>query len=455
VAKAADGTPVILGGDSHRATLEAASSALAAFLTAFCLRVSRGLRAERREIGAWIRIQRAEREPLEALVANRSEFSGVLRRLTRISRRPEPEARRQARLLCRLLRQGTFAAAAVSADRVEARVGPAERRRGSFTVVLTADDARFFPVLIRRDSQVAPETLGRRAGADRHRGGESRPREPTAACALLGQRELFGTHDGGRLRGDIRVTHRFLAGPVHASRDSVLAARRLLWLAARSLEGHATDATTETPRDVSGWDSLPVPPISRSVERFLPTVLCMKTVPWGSRRGISRDVDHGFRPRFITAVHVKNDTRSTPTGQAVQHLAEAYLAPPALPFEAAERSALLASSGKGVPLGAGERLRRGVGPSMLTRIERRRLEFLSLDERVALEAVLAAREGLAVAFSHDGRWPGGGLLIELAERLGCRIVRRSLSELPRPILERLEWVCYEVVSPASYRERGT
>ncbi len=251
------------------------------------------------------------------------------------------------------------------------------------------------------------------------------------------------------------MTHRFLAGPVHASRDSVLAARRFLWLAARSLEEPATDAAMEAPRDATGWDSLPVPPISRSVDSFVPTVLRLATVPWESRRSISRDVDHGFRPRFVTAVHVKNDTRSTPTGQAVQHLAEAYLAPPALPFEAAERSALLASSGKGVPLRSREGLGPGIGPSVLTRSERRRLEFLSLDERVALETILAAREGLAVAFSHDGGWPGGGLLLELAERLSCRIVRRSLGELPRPILERLEWVRYEAVSPASYGERGT
>lgn len=177
--------------------------------------------------------------------------------------------------------------------------------------------------------------------------------------------------------------------------------------------------------------------------RFLPTTLRLRPVLDDPAVSITSDVDSLARERFVTGIKAVETVRHYPSARLQQIAVRSYLAMPALVPERPERSAYLDASGhpyRVVPRTSFDRVEMVF--DYLTRRERLRLSYAPLDEQVALAAVLCAPKRPVAAFSSDGEWPRHPLILEVAGRIGCRIVRRSLNEVPPHVQRHIRFLRY-------------
>jgi hypothetical protein len=172
---------------------------------------------------------------------------------------------------------------------------------------------------------------------------------------------------------------------------------------------------------------------------FVPTLFLLAPAG-GAEAQLSTDVDQ--RPaQFLIAVKTVRKVKDYRMNRIQAVAARAFLSPPACAPEVDDRAAFLDRSGLGVRATEG-------GQWTLTRIfarlttrEHRRLGFLIPAEQCA---VLVAAGRPVVAFSPGGDWPRHPLACEVAARLGCRLVRRSLNEVPAVVRRQLSFVRYRL-----------
>jgi hypothetical protein len=190
-------------------------------------------------------------------------------------------------------------------------------------------------------------------------------------------------------------------------------------------------------------------------EEFVPTAIRLATLPddegWSERP----DVD-GSRPaRFMTGLKIAQRERQYPGVRVQQVSVRAYLAPPARLTEIASRAEYLEASGHPMRIESpGLGVEGGIYGALSQR-ERRQLEFIMPDERIALAAVLAAVGRPAAAFSEDGSWPCHPLVMRAAQRVGCTIVRRRLGEIPPHVRRHIRIVRYLAIPEAPCEKEGS
>jgi hypothetical protein len=187
-----------------------------------------------------------------------------------------------------------------------------------------------------------------------------------------------------------------------------------------------------------------LPTLADCVREFLPTMISLRPLDSGEALSFRSDTDHGARSRFLSAVYLVEREIPRGSGRVVLQAARAYLAPPAIAAEADERAELVSAAGKGVPLPFNEQDggRSRLLSSMLTESERRGVSALPADEQLAVVVVLAGQEGAAAVASRGGACPSSPLVLEIAERLGRRIVRCCTQSVPRDVLMRIQQVRY-------------
>jgi hypothetical protein len=205
----------------------------------------------------------------------------------------------------------------------------------------------------------------------------------------------------------------------------------------------ASERPVTQPINIELTDNAP-PALADCVREFVPTMISLRPLDSGEALSFRSDTDHGARSRFLSAVYLVEREIPRGSGRVVLQAARAYLAPPAIAAEAEQRAELVSASGKGVPLPFNEedggRLR--LLSSMLTESERRDVRALPIDEQLALVTVLAGREGAAAVASRHGTVPGTPLVLEIAERLGRRVVRCCIQNVPLDVLMRIQQVRY-------------
>jgi len=184
-------------------------------------------------------------------------------------------------------------------------------------------------------------------------------------------------------------------------------------------------------------------------EDFVPTTIQFSPAADSAGVELTTDVDFLPKPRFVTGIKVVRAARRFP-GTRILHVAvRSFLVQLALADEREARSAHLESTGYPLRVISSWCVPTGPVYERLTQRERHRLAFIPLDEQVALAAVLVADGRPVAAFSSDSRWPRHPLLLEVAHRLGCRIVRRPLAGIPEAIRRHIRFVRYhrEGVAP--------
>jgi len=241
------------------------------------------------------------------------------------------------------------------------------------------------------------------------------------------------------------------AKTLHASKESIHAVRSLLRLSAaisRCAGSPAAIAST-----LRSFDEEEPIDLNSILDRFVPTAVKLQEVSNGSDVRSRISVDNGLRPRYVTSLHVEINRRRVPDGAIARMAVIAEVAPPALPSEADNRARLLSEMGIGLPFGVLGLTRLGNVLKGLTKRERRRAQFIPLDEQIALGTILAVagKETPVVAFSPDAGWPRNPLALEVAARLNCRVQRFRLELLPERLIGRLSSVRYEYVNLSAYR----
>ena len=242
------------------------------------------------------------------------------------------------------------------------------------------------------------------------------------------------------------------AKTLHASKESIHAVRALLRLSAaisRCAGSQAAIAST-----LRSFDEEEEPTdLASTLDQFVPTAVKLQEVSNGSDVRSRISVDNGLRPRYVTSLHVETNRRRIPEGAIARMAVIAEVAPPAQPSEADDRARILAEMGIGLPFGMIGMTRLGGVLKGLTKRERRRAQFIPLDEQIALGTILAVagKETPVVAFSQDADWPRNPLALEVAARLNCRVQRFRLGLLPGGLIERLSSVRYEYVKLSAYR----
>jgi len=118
------------------------------------------------------------------------------------------------------------------------------------------------------------------------------------------------------------------------------------------------------------------------------------------------------------------------------------LQPAASRAERPLRSDLLARMGKGVPLTANDGYRRHFLSGRLVATELELARYLSPEEQLALVTVLAARDNKALFLAENGDWPASDLVWDVAARLGCRVTRFTLDNIPATVLRVLRFSRY-------------
>lgn len=209
------------------------------------------------------------------------------------------------------------------------------------------------------------------------------------------------------------------------------------------------------------WELTPITPAVRGDgsgvatpmpdwDAFAPTAAYLRP-PRDAATRPSADVDQR-PPRFVISVKIAEEDRDYRETRIQSVAVRAYLAPPARQAEVLDRAGFLEGSGRGVRIShPGRSSLDGVFERLTTR-ERRRLPFVPPDQEVALAAVLSAQERPLVAFSPDGAWPRNPLVIEVARRLDCRILRRRLEEVPYQVRRQIRFVRFR--DPAAMPAAG-
>lgn len=234
---------------------------------------------------------------------------------------------------------------------------------------------------------------------------------------------------------------------------SVFALRRFLASVAASVrteaEANGSDPAASVLAPSDHEDAWP------AWEEFVPTTIRLATLPddegWSERP----DVD-GSRPaRFMTGLKVVQRERQYPGVRVQQVSVRAYLAPPARLTEIASRAEYLAASGHPMRIESpGLGVEGGIYCALSQR-ERRQLEFIMPDERIALLAVLAAVGRPVVAFSDEGSWPCHPLVLRAAQRVSCTIVRRRLGEIPPHVRRHIRIVRYRAIPEEPCEKQGS
>ncbi len=241
------------------------------------------------------------------------------------------------------------------------------------------------------------------------------------------------------------------AKTLHASKESIHAVRSLLRLSAaisRCAGSQVAIAST-----LRSFDEDEATDLTSTLDQFVPTAVKLQEVSNESDVRSRISVDNGLRPRYVTSLHVETHRRRIPDGAIARMAVIAEVAPPAQPSEADDRARILAEMGIGLPFGMIGVTRLGGVLKGLTKRERRRAQFIPLDEQIALGTILAVagKETPVVAFSQDADWPRNPLALEVAARLNCRVQRFRLELLPGGLIERLSSVRYEYVKVSAYR----
>ncbi len=190
-------------------------------------------------------------------------------------------------------------------------------------------------------------------------------------------------------------------------------------------------------------------------EEFVPTAIRLVSPPGDETWCERPDVDGSNPARFVTGLKILDRERQYPGVRVQRVCVRAYLAPPARLTEIASRAEFLTASGHPMRI---ESFGLGVGGGIygaLSQRERRQLEYIMPDERIALAAVLAAVGRPAVAFSDDGTWPCHPLVLRAAQRVGCTIVRRRLGEIPPHVRRHIRIVRYQAIPEEPCEKQGS
>ncbi|MFH1841661.1 MAG: hypothetical protein ABIF77_00500 [bacterium] len=236
--------------------------------------------------------------------------------------------------------------------------------------------------------------------------------------------------------------------PVTGSRlaeDGTRASRRLLAAVADTLAaekkrapvlwpvGESADRYVE-PRVIRRWPDRS-PSLETAVADFLPTAILLRRTVWDENIRLLEDLDFLDSPRFVSALSIIEDIQNFSWGQVRVIAAKLFLQPAASRAENRQRSELLARSGKGVPLTVGDGYRRYLLSGRLAAPELELARYLSPEEQLALVTILAARDDRALFLAENGDWPASELVWDVAARLGCRITRFTLDNIPAAVLQ--------------------
>jgi len=217
--------------------------------------------------------------------------------------------------------------------------------------------------------------------------------------------------------------------------------RRLLWAAAEAV-ARAEDQPDTGPLRIADWPSA-CPDITASVERFFPTSILLRDLPWSTAPSILVDRSLDEFPGFLTAIYMAELVENFDWGRIKVIAGRTLLQPTSLPGEDETRFELMAALGKGVPMK--EEL--GFRPRMLRRrlrgLDPAAVNELSPAEQLALVTVVASRNGPAAFLSETGEWPQSLTVQVAAANNGCRIHRITLEGIPAQCLDRIKYARYE------------
>jgi len=235
--------------------------------------------------------------------------------------------------------------------------------------------------------------------------------------------------------------------PCHYGAQPVDDVRRLISAAVETVQAHSLRRADDRglPATIDRWP-VDAPSTEDAVREFVPTAVFMSWIERDPHVRIEASEDHNSPSRFLTCAHVIETIRHCLSGRVKRMASQVFTGPPAVPSDSRLRAELLASLGKGVPLNSADGGRNFLLTGKLTPEEMCRARGAALDEQIALVAVLAAHDGLALMFSRDGTWPESRLVAGVAERLGCRFVRFSFGNVPPVVVRRLRNARYEAES---------
>lgn len=176
--------------------------------------------------------------------------------------------------------------------------------------------------------------------------------------------------------------------------------------------------------------------------RFVPTTIRLADPLDEHDSYLSLDVDGSDPTAFLTGLKIVDRVRRYPAARLQQVAVRTYLALPARYTEVAERADYLRSIHHPMEVGPGRPDSEETIFRLLTARERIRLQYIPLDEKVGLAALMASRRGPVVAFSPDGLWPRHPLVREITERLERWFIRRKVAEIPPAVRRRIRCVRY-------------
>lgn len=221
------------------------------------------------------------------------------------------------------------------------------------------------------------------------------------------------------------------------ARDS----RRLIWAVAEAVD-QVEGTSGPQPLRIAEWPE-GCPDITASVERFFPTSILLRDLPWSAGFRILADYDQGDFYGFLTAIYMAETVENFDWGRLKVVAGRSFLQPPSVPDEDQSRLELMAALGKGVPMREEFGFRSGMILRRLRGLDPSAVLELSPAEQMALVTVAAARNGPAAFLSEGGDWPRSIPVQIAAANNHCQIHRFSLVGIPEQSLLRIRNSRYE------------
>ncbi len=240
-------------------------------------------------------------------------------------------------------------------------------------------------------------------------------------------------------------TRRIQLGGTRVSVMNVRDNRRLLAAVSETINRVEMEGPLDAlspPISIDRWPEV-FEPIEKIVRTYVPTAFLLERVDWEDQARVMIDEDWGRSPDYVSAFTLATRRENPERIRVKTTLVKGCVQPLCITAESSERKKLMQLHGRGIPLPGNEGYVEGrlweklLMEEILAGIE------IPPDGQLALMMVLAADTGVVAFFSEEGDWPGNSLVVNVAERLGVRIIRFNFQGVPQEVRRRFSFVVYD------------